>query len=791
MSKNCTATFNINSADGTSTSFELEVPEVGGLSLEEAIEQLVNNKELLQTITEAINRSGFPLTKIDTKALQESIPVGNYTLSQVAGKFDTPNISYLVNKLKEVGVDINQQNILLTNAAFSQKWNKSLGIYEKDGKSIVLLRPDKKAIEPYLKQLYINEAVKGENPEFKETLQGYIDSTLAELSKTASDTSRLKNIISTIQESKDPMREFIRYYYTSSNFNHILYKSGLIGQFKQLFNDFLNPSAMLAQSYSDPMVSEFAAKITNNKMSMDVMKEFMDQYGMSSPLAAIQEINNRIEGNKFFDIKFIGENAILFQRSKLKPLFEVDAINSEYFGEMVKPIMNVNGFNILEYNDKYYVTDRVITNVEGLKGEGFKTLNMARGVINSYLDRERMSLTKIRNKVKQGLVFSSLQKMSVGDRVSALDIEITNAELNQTDKKLATLTYNQFKKELVSSALWKKVSANLLTEGLSMDAILNTPEKIETFILLRAQNRNPELYSTIYTNKSPRIDSPEKVEFETNLSRDALIKIRDAKDKVYEVVEHNGNKFLMEEVVANTDIPLFSKQPRSLKSDMVNIAEHLSRNYGVKVNILTTSDIESTFKDIIPNASRINAFIYNNEVYVNVDKASTADPLHEFAHLILGSVKKNNSKLYYSLVDQVEALTDYNDRLNAYLQNNDKRARTDLNEEIFVTIFGEYFSKKMNPWFNGRDVDLVELGSKFKDGTQKVFQTGNDIQGEALGVLLNMSIDEIVSEFGSTLFNGEFSDAANFDLDGSYKSRTITNLISKLLEGGQLVENCE
>lgn len=790
MSKKCVATFSVNSIDGTSTTFELEVPDVEGLTPEEAIQQLMLNKELLDTVSDAINRSGFPLVKIDTDTIQKNIPVGNYTLTQIANEYNNPNIAFLVSKLKDIGIDVNQQNILLTNATFSQRWNKSLGIYEKDGKSVVLLKPDAKSIEPYLKQLYIYEVYKGEDKAFKESLNGYISSTLEDLDKDSLETSRITNSIKVIRNSKDPVKEFIRYFYTSSGFSHALYVSGRINKFKELFSEFLNASEMAANYYENPMVRDFVRLTENNKITITDMRSLMSEYGLTDPIQTIQEINNRIEGGKkFFDIKFIGADAILFHKSKLKPLFEVDAINSEYFGEMVDPVMSFNGFNIVKYNDKYYISDRIVTNVEGLKGRPYDSINGARGAINSALEKNKLSLTAIRHKVKQSKVFTSLQQMNVGDRISALDIVLTGVELNPTDKKLAALTYNNFLSEMGKSALWKKVSEILTLEGLNLQNILDTPEKVETFILLRAQNRDITEYGQIYTNKSPRIDTPEKLKFETDLSREALVAIRDAKEKVYEVIEHNHDKYLMEEVKVASDIPLHSKQPRSFKSDLINVANHLSKNYGVKVNIVTTGDIVRDFKDEIPNAGRINAFIYNGEVYVNVDKAMTSDPLHEFAHLVLGSVKSKNPDTYYNLVAQVETLADYSNRLDTYIQNGDKRARMDLNEEIFVTVFGEYFSNRINPWFNNKTSDFTELGNQFRDSTQKAFQIGEDINSEKLGVLLGMSMDELMNEFGSALIS--YDRAADFDLDRAYKSRTIANLISKMLNSGDLIENCE
>lgn len=212
-----------------------------------------------------------------------------------------------------------------------------------------------------------------------------------------------------------------------------------------------------------------------------------------------------------------------------------------------------------------------------------------------------------------------------------------------------------------------------------------------------------------------RIDTPEKVEYETELSKRALDTIRNAKEVVYEIVEKNGNKYLVKKLELNDSIPLYTRKTRSFKSELITIAEYLEKNFGVKTNLVTTSDIAKEFKGIIPKASRVNAFIYKNEIYINVDKATTADSLHEFAHIVMGTIKRNNPNLYYGLLQRVEELPDYALRLNAF--EGDKRARMDLNEEIFVDIFGEFFAKTANPWFLDKTLDMKELGEKFKQGT--------------------------------------------------------------------------
>ena len=69
-----------------------------------------------------------------------------------------------------------------------------------------------------------------------------------------------------------------------------------------------------------------------------------------------------------------------------------------------------------------------------------------------------------------------------------------------------------------------------------------------------------------------------------------------------------------------------------------------------------------------------------------------------------------------------------------------------------------------------------------------MLQTGEDINSETVGRLLNMSVNEIMTEFGSTLAE---RDPSMFDMDVAHESRIASNLIKALKESGKLIENCE
>ena len=117
--------------------------------------------------------------------------------------------------------------------------------------------------------------------------------------------------------------------------------------------------------------------------------------------------------------------------------------------------------------------------------------------------------------------------------------------------------------------------------------------------------------------------------------------------------------------------------------------EKLSKNYGINFNLVTNEDLDTPeWKAKIKNPTIRKAFIYNGEYYLNMDNMSLDSPVHEITHMLMGSIKALYPDLYYTMVDSVEELPDYNKLLKQY----PNRARSDANEEIFVSKFAIQFA---------------------------------------------------------------------------------------------------
>lgn len=806
----CTVEFLIHTNNGASTTIKLEVPDASEMALEDAVGALMGNQENYADFIEAINSGGFPIANFDAKTIDvNGLPIGNYNLNSIKNNFPTDNISYLVDKLKSEGVDLNEYNILLTDAKFSLSWNSNYGLFEKEGNKLAVIKPKEEYIEAYLKQLYVSKLFDTAPKPVIDALNNKIEVALRNVANDPTTSSRVMSILKKIGFDTESGKfaagiakssiapSFINYYYTSAVFNDALYKSGYVGAFNLLFNEMIGKPAQEIPSYSDTTVQSLVDRATISgsyiRLPMKAIGEFMETYSYGEPtpeniVTTIQDLNNKIDNAQFLDIAFISDNAVLLRNSQKQPTFDKTIVNTEYAGELVTPIETYGGYNIAKYGDRYYVDKRLVTTTEGLKGNGVESLKHAKNIAKMLLDRP-IDLKSVARGLKSGLAVTSKQELEVGDKFTALDIELNDKINLYNDKELVkTITFNNFMSELNKKPQYKKILGILKEQGLNIEAVLDTTEKLETFFLLKNQLRDATIHDTLYNNKVPSMLTQDKIDYETQLITETLHTIQDATESVYEVTGANNGKYSFKKLEKNKSIPVHKKIPRSFKSEMVEIADHLSRNYGVNVNVVTAREIADKFKGVIPYAGRTNAFIYNGEVYLNVDRATTADSLHEFAHLIMGSMKRTNPELYYGLVSQVEQLENYDDKIQAYRNLGDTRAVPDLNEELFVTEFGNYFSRIADTWFDGKEESLDELGNLFKEKTQKTFQTSDDIKGEKLGRLLNMSIDNIMSEFGSALITNDF--AAGFDMDMASESRTITNLIQKLIKSGNLKEDC-
>jgi len=247
----------------------------------------------------------------------------------------------------------------------------------------------------------------------------------------------------------------------------------------------------------------------------------------------------------------------------------------------------------------------------------------------------------------------------------------------------------------------------------------------------------------------------------------------------------------------STDKKSFVKSAKASKQLLTGLASKLEGMYGIKMNLLSTEEIAEQF-DLDPNATLLyseqRAFVYGNQVFLNTDKASLAEPIHELGHIIMQGLKSSNNSLYQTIISKFAAHPQF-DNIAKHYPNLDQNRQA---EEVFVTTLGEMFNGRIGneltkKWESDNRSFLGDVYNSIKNFLAELFGINNRSFFE-LGnyEIMNMSFEEIQNHFGKSMLTGEFIPAVEVNNikqetleDGTYlraadgrKSSLYTKLLS-------------
>jgi hypothetical protein len=236
-----------------------------------------------------------------------------------------------------------------------------------------------------------------------------------------------------------------------------------------------------------------------------------------------------------------------------------------------------------------------------------------------------------------------------------------------------------------------------------------------------------------------------------------------------------NNILKSKKVVASVASTNFAKS-RDSREKIIAMVDRIKSLYNVKIEVLTSSELEETMGEEVKNASAFRGFIYNGVIYINSDIASTAEPLHEMGHLILGIMQSENPDLYRSMMSKLQGHVDY----NLIAEDYPELEGDALNTEVFVTLFGEY-SRSKDKGFFSKIINFVKgIFSRIFDN-KGIFQMTDDD-------FANMSLDQLFIRFGDSLMNKKF----NYALTqfSAAVSKKIEALKSKFMDENKLTTTC-
>lgn len=187
------------------------------------------------------------------------------------------------------------------------------------------------------------------------------------------------------------------------------------------------------------------------------------------------------------------------------------------------------------------------------------------------------------------------------------------------------------------------------------------------------------------------------------------------------------------------------------------LLKSLQNNYGNEnIIVLTESQWNDTFDDD-EIAKYAPALIDNGKVYIRrSDAASSNSIAHEFAHVILAGLRFNPEyqDFYYNVLGKIDVRTAseiFGDEIEEYQKS---RVGVDLKEEIFA--------KYLEKWLSGKVDKISSIGAFLIDNADQVRTAINTIFGTNITTLKqlvtfsNMTLEDAIDAFGSSLFNVDF-----------------------------------
>jgi len=253
----------------------------------------------------------------------------------------------------------------------------------------------------------------------------------------------------------------------------------------------------------------------------------------------------------------------------------------------------------------------------------------------------------------------------------------------------------------------------------------------------------------------------------------------------------DGIKKLLEadepKVKASLDMP--HKTPQESRRALYEIGNRLeAMNPDVKLNYVDQAEVNHILRQTGFDYSNARAFVMDNEVFINTDKASVSDVIHEYAHLFMHSLKFDNPGLYDSIISSTRENPRYDQIARQYkhLAN-----ESDVNEEVFVTLLGEYMKGSLRSQaFTKVDANkdiLVQLGQYTRDKLDHLLAGPESISDVQPTEILNMRLQDVMSMVGDRVINNRIGNVDDSSLEFGHD---VESMKAELKKRGLLTETC-
>lgn len=197
------------------------------------------------------------------------------------------------------------------------------------------------------------------------------------------------------------------------------------------------------------------------------------------------------------------------------------------------------------------------------------------------------------------------------------------------------------------------------------------------------------------------------------------------------------------------------------------MANYIADKYGLKVNYIDTGNIA--------------AYATASDIFINLNKASIEEPVHELMHLILTTLKAKDYNTYYQIIQSIQNHPLFQEVSRLY----DEEINIDKLEETFVKLLSKTFRNKILT----EGIFTTEMFDEaFKNTIKELFNLSSDLSSVDTNNLLTKSVNELMTVFGSRLLE---ETNTLIDTNDNIRMLQISNIIKTMRDNNNLIENCK
>ena len=244
----------------------------------------------------------------------------------------------------------------------------------------------------------------------------------------------------------------------------------------------------------------------------------------------------------------------------------------------------------------------------------------------------------------------------------------------------------------------------------------------------------------------------------------------------------------IEEVTIEEESNLVRKGPATILN---SIMKTLESKYGVKTIRVTDLDLASKKwnGELSAKERTARAFIYNGNIYINIDRANIEDPVHELLHLFAspmftkeGLNRNVNGRTLKELLSEMEVPSSFISQFK-----NSSKNELDIKEEYLVTELAKFLTGQPTTLFQN---STKEANSIIKDILNELWITvsGTNNANFFGEEILSNPLEAMLKAMNSQLIKNDSMDEV---FNRARLHRQHNNQINNLIKYGKVEETCE